>query len=79
MTTRLTKPVAREVMTRRDGPLIVTLTPEGVVLREKGRRLSYPPIAYGKLLIDGARLHVQEQKTQKAEARAMRRITGVQT
>ena len=79
MTTRLTKPVRREVDTRRDGPLIITLTPEGVVIREKGRRLSYPPSADGKLLMDGARLHVQEQKQKKADARAMRRITGVRS
>ena len=75
MTTKLTKPVTRAVETRRDGTLVITLTAEGVVVREKGRRRAYPPLSYGKLLLDGARLYLQEKKQRKAEARALRRLT----
>ena len=58
MTTRLHKPVARVVPTRRDGDLVITLTVEGIMVREKGRRTSYGPVSYGKLLLDAARMYV---------------------
>lgn len=41
MTTRLTKEVRREIETPRHGPLVVSLAPEGIRFREKGRRKSY--------------------------------------
>ena len=69
MATRLSKPVVRVVPTRRDGDLVITLTAEGIMVREKGRRTTYGPISYGKVLLDGARMHVAEQKRLKAERR----------
>lgn len=42
MTTRLNKPVARETGATHDGrPIIVMLSPDGIVLREKGRRTAH--------------------------------------
>jgi hypothetical protein len=55
--------------------LIITLTPEGITVREKGRRTTYGPISYGKLLLDGARLYVEAEKRRKAELRKARRLS----
>ena len=44
MATKLEKPLEREV-----GGLIVTLAPEGIYIREKGRRLKVGPLGYGVL------------------------------
>lgn len=74
MPTRLAKKVSRVVETRLDGPLVVTLAPEGVYVRQKGRRTVYGPIGYGKLYLDGARLYVAEVKRQKAEKRKVRAL-----
>jgi hypothetical protein len=65
--------VTRVVPTRRDGDLVITLTAEGVTVREHGRRRTYGPIPYGKLLLDGARMYVEAEKRAKAEARKARR------
>ncbi len=73
MATKLTRNVTRIVPTRRDGDLVITLTSEGLMVREKGRRISYGPIAYGKLLLDGARMHIEAIKRAKAEARKAKR------
>ncbi len=43
MTTRATKPVAREIDTPR-GTMIVTLTNAGVIVRRKGSRTSLGPV-----------------------------------
>lgn len=74
MATRLTKRISRVVETRHEGPLVVTLTAEGVYLRRKGTRTTYGPLAYGKLFLDGARLYAIETKRAKAEAKKLRRI-----
>jgi hypothetical protein len=47
----ITKPVSRVVT----GKLVVTLTREGVYLRERGRRRAYGPIPYGILFLQAAR------------------------
>lgn len=73
MATRLQRPVKRVVPTRRDGELVITLTSEGVMVRQKGRRTSYGPIPYGKLLLDGARMYIAAEKQRKAAARAAKR------
>lgn len=74
MATKLTKPVTRVVSTRRDGDLVITLVDAGVLVREKGRRTTYGPIPYGKLLIDGARMFIEAQKREKALARQQRKL-----
>jgi len=74
MPTPLTKPIARTVTTRREGVLVITLTDAGILVREKGRRQRYPAVAYGRVLLDAARLYVAEQKAAKAAARIARRV-----
>ena len=77
MTTRLTKPVKRVVPSRTHGALVLTLTVEGVMVREQGRRLTYGPIPYGKLLQDGARMYIEAEKRRKAELKKARRAGNV--
>jgi hypothetical protein len=74
MTTRLQRPVRRVVRTRRHGELVVTLTAEGVMVRELGRRTTYGPLDYGLLLLQGARQFVAEQKAAKAAARKAAKV-----
>lgn len=73
MPTKLTRPVARVVSTRRSGDLVITLTPEGVTLREKGRRTTYGPLDPGALFVMAVRQYVDAEKRRKAEARKARR------
>lgn len=47
MATKLSR--ASEKVVREVGGYIVTLTPEGIYLREKGRRLTLGPKSYGAL------------------------------
>lgn len=75
MTTPLRRPVARIVSTRRDGSLVVTLTELGLMIREKGRRTTYGPLPYGKLLLAGARDYIEQKKREKREARKLRRLS----
>lgn len=72
MATRCTKPVRREVLSRRYGALIVSITPEGVSYREKGRRTSYMldhTTAYMRAVL----IEVNAQLAAKKAARAARR------
>jgi hypothetical protein len=57
--THLTKPVTRELpAVARLGkrPLLVTLAPEGVVIREKGTRTRYGPVPYGTIFLEAIAL-----------------------
>jgi hypothetical protein len=69
MPTRLERPLRRVVRTRRHGELVLTLTAEGLLVRELGRRTTYGPLDYGALLLQGARQYVADQKAAKAAAR----------
>lgn len=71
MTTRLTKPVARVVETPRHGAIVVTLAPEGIVFREKGRRRSYV-LDHGAAFQRAVSIAVEAEKREK---RARRRAT----
>jgi hypothetical protein len=51
MIAEITRPVSRVV----PGRLVVTLTREGVYLRERGRRRAYGPVPYGILFLQAAR------------------------
>lgn len=70
--TNLTKPVRRRVVTAHGTQLVVTLAPEGIVLREPRRRLGYL-LPYGVAFVRAADLHVADAKRQKAAARKVRR------
>lgn len=79
MATRITteegKPrtVTREIPgSVRAAPLMVTLAPEGIYFREKGRRTKYlVPYGMGKLL--GARLYNEEKKREHEALKKARR------
>lgn len=52
---------------------VIELRPDGFYIREKGRRTWYGPIAYGRLLLLGARQYVEDRKRTKAAASKVRR------
>jgi hypothetical protein len=72
MATRCTKPVRREVNSRRYGALIVSITPEGVTYREKGRRKSYT-LEHGAAYQRAVLIEVNAQLAAKKAERAARR------
>ena len=74
MPTKLTRPVTRVVDTRRSGEIVVTMTPAGLMFREKGRRTTYGPLDTGALYVLAVRQHVEAEKRAKAAARKARRI-----
>jgi hypothetical protein len=64
MTTKLTKPVRREI----DG-MIIELAPAGVTTWEKGKRTKYGPIRIRAIHHLGAKLHAQQQLAEKKPKR----------
>lgn len=54
--TKLTKPVVREITTRKRGRLIVRLDLDGVYLREPRSRTWFGPLDYGWLFMRGVDL-----------------------
>lgn len=73
MTTRLTRPVRREIATPRHGALIVTIAPEGLYYREKGRRTPFL-LPHGVAFQRAVDLHVREQRAAKAATRKAKRV-----
>lgn len=73
MTTRLTKPVKRVAYAPKWGDLVVTIAHEGVTIREKGRRTSYGPVPWGKVLLEGARMKEAERRAERAARRKGKR------
>ena len=71
--TSLTKKVRREAQGGSYGPIIVTLAPEGIYTREKGRRTQYGPITFSRIHTLGADMRALEIKREKAKARKERR------
>lgn len=53
--TKATRPVAREVQSRY-GPLVVTVTTAGLLVRLKGSRTKYGPITWEQVFSLGAKL-----------------------
>lgn len=66
-----TRPVRREVTRERGRDLIVRLAPEGIYLREKGRRTAYL-LPYGVAYVRGAMLAADQLRRDKAAARKER-------
>lgn len=73
MPTPLRKAVRREVQSARHGALVVTAAAEGLYVREKGRRTTYGPLAWGQLFQLGVQASVAEQRKLKAAARNARK------
>jgi len=67
----LTRPVRRKVYTRHHA-LVVTLTPEGVWVREPRRRVAYL-LPYGVAFQYAVRMHVDAEKARKKAEKAMKR------
>jgi hypothetical protein len=70
MTTELTKAVTR--FAKRDG-LIVTLTPEGVTIREPRKRFTYGPVSYGLIQVIAARAIAEERRREKQAEKLARK------
>ena len=71
--TRLNHKVAREAQAGSYGSVIVTLAPEGIYTREKGRRTTYGPIAFAHIHTLGATLRAAQIKKERLTARKARR------
>ena len=56
------RPVRRVVPTEKSGELVVWLTPEGLRLREKGRRTWFGPISFGQLYLELVRREIEARK-----------------
>lgn len=70
--TNLTRNVKRKVTTTSHTPLVVTLAPEGIWLREPRRRVAYL-MPYGQAFVDAVRLHVAAERRRKAAEKKARR------
>jgi hypothetical protein len=62
--TKLHKPVTREVVRANETPLVVTLTADGLQLREKGRRTRYL-LPYGYAFVRAASLEADRRRRDK--------------
>lgn len=71
MATRLTKPVTR--LDEREN-LVITLAPEGVYVREKGRRTTYGPLSYGALKLRCAQVNADAIRQQRKRRRVTRNL-----
>lgn len=69
MATRLQRPVTRVVDTRKHGELVVTMTTDGLVIREKGRRTAYACPSYGELYQRAVHAEVESRKRSKRTRR----------
>lgn len=72
MATELNRKVKRRVYTRRGEPLVVTLTAEGVYLREAGRRTAFL-VEYGFAYQIGAKMAAEAARAQRKAARKAKR------
>lgn len=71
MATTLTRNITREVQGTR-GPLVVRMTPAGMLVREKGRRTWYGPISWQHVHDTGALLAAGERLANKGPRRVRR-------
>lgn len=62
----------RSVNTTRGEVLVVALAPEGIWLRERGRRTAFL-LPYGDAFMRAVRLHVDAQRREKAAKRSTKR------
>jgi hypothetical protein len=70
--TELTRNVTRKVTTLRGETLVVTLTPEGLLLREPRRRSGFL-LPYGTAFLQAVTLAVAAARHAKQEAKKARR------
>lgn len=72
MTTRLSKPVRREITVPRHGELIVTVSIEGIYYREKGRRRAFL-LPHGVGFQRAVAMQVEAERAEKKARRKQRR------
>lgn len=65
-------PVRREVTDVRGNALVVMIVPEGLLIREKGRRTNFL-LPHGAAYIHAVKLHVANERRVKLAARKARR------
>lgn len=76
MATKLTKPVHR--LDERDN-LIVTLAPDGVYVREKGKRTRFGPLSYKALYLRCAQVNAEAiRKARKNRKRVSRGLLSLE-
>lgn len=74
MATRLSKPVRRETDVTHDGRAIIcTMSSEGILLREKGRRTQYL-LPYRHAFLQAARLQADAKVAAKPRRRVSRSL-----
>jgi hypothetical protein len=61
----IAKPVRRRVYDAHHGELVVTMRPEGIEVRLKGKRTTYGPVSYGLVFLTGARMRAEETRKQR--------------
>lgn len=69
----IAKPVRRRVFDPHHGELVVTMRPEGIEVREKGRRTTYGPVTYGFVYLTGARMRADEDRKRRRANRRKER------
>lgn len=75
MATRLTKSVSREAVVEStsglqpDDKYIVVMAPEGLYIREKGKRTTFGPMGYGYLYHRAAMLTADRARAEKPSRR----------
>lgn len=65
--------VPRPVRRLTEDDLIVTLTLEGLTVREKGRRTVYGPLPYGWLKLKAAERMAEQRRAERAKRRKVKR------
>ncbi len=61
----ITKPVRRRVYDAHHGELVVTMKPEGLEVRLRGKRTTYGPVSYGLVFLTGAKMRAEEDRKQR--------------
>lgn len=78
MAIQLNKPVKRVVRapTSRNAwaEYVATFAPEGVYMREKGKRTMYGPVGYGAIFLKGAQRAALDLLAEKKARKASRRL-----
>lgn len=72
--TKLTGVLRREVTGMDGKTYIITLTAEGIVMREKSRRTQYGPLDYGHLHFRAAAQTVEAERVRNVRKRVTRSL-----
>lgn len=75
MATKIKGKIDREVHTRTYGDMIARFTPEGVYMKEKGRRTWVGPTGYGVVYEWACRASANEAARAKKEERALKKVS----